>query len=284
MPPEITIPEPEERNLTVRGIKGTDKAEITTEVFYANRSILLTDAVTAKDVAPATIEVTIESLYNPGTNLITESFAVETRTFDGYKIDSLDTNMAVNFYCLFPCKSCLEETPSVCTSCYTATTDYVYLFDDTCLETCPEKMYVVDANTITPTCALCDLPCQNCGDNSTDCLDCYPGDIFYEPDHTCYEEIIWYFPFLAASVGCFLIVFIVDCVKRSTDFLPSLLFLLSWCEDGVLIYLLWMWVQGEVEGDRSLTVISLGVEVLLNLCFMAVHCKLMVRNGSPEYR
>jgi hypothetical protein len=45
-----------------------------------------------------------------------------------------------------------------------------------------------------------------------------------------------------------------------------------------------MWWLGEVEGDRSLTVISLGVEVLLNLCFMAVHLKLMIRNGSAEYR
>jgi hypothetical protein len=142
----------------------------------------------------------------------------------------------------------------------------------------------MDDTTITPTCGFCEFPCENCGDNSTDCLTCFVGYIYFEEEHSCYEEIIWYFPFLGASVVCFLIVFIVDCCKRSTDFLQSLLFLLCWCEDGVLGYLLWMWWQGEVEGDRSLTVISLGVEVLLNLCFMAVHCKLMIRNGSPEYR
>lgn len=78
--------------------------------------------------------------------------------------------------------------------------------------------------------------------------------------------------------------FIVDCVKRSTDFLQSLLFLLTWCELAVVLYLVLMWVRGEVEGDRSLTVISLGVQALLNLCFMGVHCKLMVRNGSAEYK
>lgn len=159
VPPEITIPPADERNVTVRGVKGTDAAEITSVVFYENSSILLTDAVTAKDVAPALIEVSIESLYNPGTNVVTESFAVETRTYDGYKIDSLATNMEVNFYCLFPCRSCEEATPSVCTSCYTATTDYVYLYDDTCLEGCPEKMFITDEDTTTPTCALCDFPC-----------------------------------------------------------------------------------------------------------------------------
>lgn len=132
------MPTAEEQNITVRGVKGTDSAEITSFVFYENRSILLTDAVTAKDVAPAVIELSIESLYNPGTNIVTESFSVETRTYDGYKIDSLSTNMEVNFYCLFPCKGCEEETPSVCLSCYTATTDFDYLFDDTCLESCPE--------------------------------------------------------------------------------------------------------------------------------------------------
>lgn len=53
--------------------------------------------------------------------------------------------------------------------------------------------------------------------------------------------------------------FIVDCVKRNTDFLQSLLFLLTWAELAVIVYLIGMWLRGEVEGDRSLTVISLGV-------------------------
>ena len=153
------MPTEEERNITIRGVKGTDSATITTFVFYENSSILLTDAVTAKDVAPAEIQVVIESLYNPGTNIITQSFEVETRTYDGYKIDSIKTNMEVNFYCLFPCKGCIEETPSVCTSCYTATTDYDYLFDDTCLEDCPETMYIFGENSLVPTCEFCDFPC-----------------------------------------------------------------------------------------------------------------------------
>ena len=45
--------------------------------------------MTAKDVAPAVIELTIESLYNPGTNLITDSFEIVTRTYDGFEIDSI---------------------------------------------------------------------------------------------------------------------------------------------------------------------------------------------------
>ena len=120
-------------------------------------------------------------------------------------------------------------------------------------------MYAMELQSGEPSCDLCDFPCQNCGDNSTDCLDCYPGYIHYELEHTCYEEINWTFPFLQASIVAFIIVFIADCVKKNTDFLQSLLFFLTWCELAVVIYLVTMWQRGEVEGDRSLTVISLGV-------------------------
>lgn len=158
--------------MNVRGIKGTDKAEITSficgeEAFpeeFASickneRTILLTDSVTEKDVAPATIELTIESLYNPGTNLITDSFEIETRTYDGFMMDSIVEGLSVNFYCLFPCRTCLEETPSVCLSCYTATTDYIYLFENKCLEKCPDKMYAMEDESGVQTCGLCDFPC-----------------------------------------------------------------------------------------------------------------------------
>lgn len=103
--------------MTVRGIKGTDAAEITSFICGSatmpeelatscenNRTIVLTDAVTTKDVAPATIELRIEALFNPGTNLVTDSFEIVTRTYDGYIIDSITEGLTVNFYCLFPCR------------------------------------------------------------------------------------------------------------------------------------------------------------------------------------
>ena len=117
-----------------RGVRGTDQAALECQTFYDNSSILITDAVTSKEVAPVQVELLLESLMNPDTNVVTESFKVETRTFDGYPMDVLDSNAEVNFFCIFPCRSCQEETPSVCESCYTATTDFIYLWDESCIE------------------------------------------------------------------------------------------------------------------------------------------------------
>ena len=84
-------------------------------------------------------------------------------------MDLIDEGLEVNFYCIFPCRTCQEATPSVCESCYTSTTTFIYLLNDTCLEECPEKMYVIDELTIQPSCDFCEFPCQNCQMNATDC-------------------------------------------------------------------------------------------------------------------
>lgn len=46
----------------------------------------------------------------------------------------------------------------------------------------------------------------------------------------------------------------------------------------------YLWWIGKVEGDRSLSAVSIGVELLLNLVFIPVHVKLMMDNATPEYR
>tara|TARA_B110000285_G_scaffold196647_1_gene227771 strand:- start:825 stop:995 length:171 start_codon:yes stop_codon:yes gene_type:complete len=54
VPSEIQIPTEEENGpLKCRGIKGTDRAELTCVVFYENSTVLIIDAVTSKEVAPA---------------------------------------------------------------------------------------------------------------------------------------------------------------------------------------------------------------------------------------
>lgn len=56
-------------------------------------------------------------------------------------------------------------------------------------------------------------------------------------DSTCYEEILWNFPFLSAAGVFFLIVMATDCWKSQTDFLHSLLFFYSFLEMIVWGYL-----------------------------------------------
>jgi hypothetical protein len=158
--------------------------------------------------------------------------------------------MEVNFFCIFPCRDCLEETPQVCLSCYITTTTFRYLWDETCLEECPNAMFVTANETSTPTCDFCEFPCQNCRDNSTDCIDCYPGFIHYEEENICYEDIIWYFPFLQAAGVCFIFVFTVDYYKRQTNFLHALLYFLSWVENAVIFYLIILYRKREIGGNR----------------------------------
>ena len=138
-------------------------------------------------------------------------------SYDDYAIDRVEGDLTLNFYCVFPCKTCNQTDPEHCFSCYTETTSYKYLFDKQCFDDCPMGMYeLVDFFRIEPpTCDFCDFPCATCGDNSTDCVTCAPGYLLYEVDHTCYEEIHWYFPFLGASLFIFLIVSFADCCYDS---------------------------------------------------------------------
>ena len=70
---------PDEGNITCRGIKGTDKAELNCTMVRINETvkndyIFISDAVVEKDVAPDEIRIQINSLQNPKSNIVTDSF------------------------------------------------------------------------------------------------------------------------------------------------------------------------------------------------------------------
>jgi len=149
-------------------------------------------------------------------------------------------------------------------------------------------MYEVNATKyepdLKPTCDFCSFPCLTCGRNATECVTCPTGYLFYDVESTCYEEINWYFPFLAAALFFFILVLIVDCVKKSTNFLHSILFFLAILENGTWAMMWYLYVIGRVDGDRSISAVSCGIFVLLNLIFIPVHKKLMLDQSPPEYR
>mmetsp|Transcript_592 Transcript_592/g.676 ORF Transcript_592/g.676 Transcript_592/m.676 type:complete len:153 (-) Transcript_592:270-728(-) len=148
-------------------------------------------------------------------------------------------------------------------------------------------MYAVAADPITkevPTCKFCEFPCENCTRTPLTCTTCSAGYLFYDIENTCYEEINYPFPFLAMAVLFFLLVLCVDCIKKSTNFLHSLIFFLSYLEIGVWGFLIYLYMIDEVKGDRSLSVVSMGAQVLLNLFFIPVHKKLMLPEASPQYK
>lgn len=111
LPKEITFPE---RDVTCRGIKGTDQAELTCITFRNNNTILILDAVVEKDVAPEIIIIQITELNNPVNNIVTDSFEIKTINYEGYGIDEQKIGLEVNFFCMFPCRSCNESFPTIC--------------------------------------------------------------------------------------------------------------------------------------------------------------------------
>lgn len=82
----------------------------------------------------------------------------------------------------------------------------------------------------------------------------------------------------------FLLVLCVDCFRKSTNFLQALLFFLSFLEVGVWAMLVYLWIIGKVEGQRNLSIVSLGVQILLNIVFIPIHAKLMMDAATPEYK
>ena len=135
-----------------------------------------------------------------------------------------------------------------------------------------------------PACEPCEYPCVECSYHPNICDSCVTGFELYEIDRTCFEIIEYDWYFLIAAVGIFVFVLFVDCIKRSTDFLHSLLFFFSLLENAVWGYMLWLYFNGKVEGDRSLSIASVGGSVLLTLVFAVVHAKLIMAGASPEYK
>lgn len=83
IPEEVTIPE----NFTCRGLQGVSNDILTCEKMKQTNTIQISDAFVSKDVQPEVVEFRIESLLNPATNLVTQSFNITTKTYDYYLID-----------------------------------------------------------------------------------------------------------------------------------------------------------------------------------------------------
>ena len=249
-----------------------------------NQTLNVTDGFHDREPpGPLRIALLIDHLQNPETDIQTASFGIETWTSDGYAIDALNASVFINFLCRFPCKTCDEDTPTNCTSCYTATTEFIYLHEEECLAECTDGLYALP-DPLTPTCAPCEAPCATCGTSATQCLSCAPGWRLYEVDDTCWEVVDWAWPFVTMAAVLVGFVLVVDCCKRSTNFLHSILFFYSLLEDAVWCCCLYLYFTGSVKGSRPLSCLSFGAHVLLNLIFAVVHGKLMLAKAAPEYK
>jgi len=279
VPWSITIPD----KPICRGLLGTDQTDLTCTVVRGNNTLIFSDALVQMKLKPDTIKLFINNLTNPKENVVTKSFQLITKSYDGYKIDERTTDLAINFYCVFPCKTCNLTNPTQCTSCYWTTTEYKYLYKDQCRQNCPDNMYEI-LTSARQTCDFCKSPCATCRINATYCETCIPDYKLYVDEHTCYEIINYPFPILCTAFFFVVVVLCVDCFRKSTNFLQALLFFLSFLEVAVWCMMIFLYGIGKVEGHRSLSVVSFAVQDLLNLFFIPVHLKLMMPAASPEYK
>jgi len=134
------------------------------------------------------------------------------------------------------------------------------------------------------TCGDCDWPCSTCDKNKTDCITCTEGYLLYDVEHSCYEVIYWYFPFLGAAVFFMMLSWVADCCDRATNILHSVLYFLSYLEVALMGLLGYYYAIGDVKGDRNLTMAAFASHILLNLLFVVVHLKSILDTSSAEYR
>ena len=80
-------------------------------------------------------------LINVTEPLVTNSWSLKSFTEEGrYAIDEIKGDLSLEFSCSFPCLTCAEGSPDVCTSC-NLVDGYAILYEGVCYEECPTGTY-----------------------------------------------------------------------------------------------------------------------------------------------
>ena len=150
---------------------------------------------------------------------------------------------------------------------------------------CPAGRFEVKAtDEEVATCLKCKAPCGSCNKTATDCTTCIPGFVHFPRTNECYIEINWYFPAVSTAAFCLLIVIIVDRICTETNVTQALMPFLCVLECALWGVLVYLYYDGEVEGDRTLAFVSLGCHLGLNIIFTFVHFKMWWKEASPHYK
>lgn len=168
----------------------------------------------------------------------------------------------------------------------------MYYWQNDCLETCPAGYFEIYKNSTNGlnktvpmfTCETCAFPCVTCGDKATDCLTCADGWLWYDVDHTCYERIEWYFPFVAAAGIILIVNWLIDCCFSQNLMTHCIVFCLGILEDVVIAYWLYKYFTGEIPGDRTLAFVSFIAHGSLNTLFILAHSCLIASRPTQQYK
>lgn len=89
------------------------------------------------------LRITINGLSNPYNNEASSSFEIVTFSSEEgvlYFIDQVIEGLTVNSLCSYPCKNCLSNDPTHCTSCF-LNSPMAFLQENTCLTECSDGLY-----------------------------------------------------------------------------------------------------------------------------------------------
>lgn len=294
----LTIPKEVEftsQPLRCEGIAGTDYPVVDCIVDQQARTITINDAVTYQRGNPGTIKILFNKLKNPSENIITNSFSIETKTSDGFKLDNILSNVTVNFYCEYPCMSCNRDEKSHCNSCYPQS-PFELWHSAECLTECPSGF----VNTTSYNCTACVEPCATCINNQDTCTTCIEGYWKLADQNTCYLKVFYPFPWFCLALFFFILIVISEIVtKTESRFKESFIALVSLPEMGAWItYIVFLFVTidyrsyttGNAFKDDEkripawLACIGLATYCLINFSHALMHPRRMVPNTSESYK
>ena len=195
-------------------------------------------------------------------------------------MDTLSADMTVNFFCVYPCASCPQDNPEICTSCYQTASER-YFFQDDCMSECPDTF----VETEDLSCTECVSPCVTCDGTVDYCESCIEGYYLIE-DGQCREEVTWYFPFLGTAVIFFILITISEiATKRVSNFKESLIAFWSLPEVGAWACLIWLlWERQGQSYASALATLAAMFYVFINLVHMIFHPRYMVPNTLYSYK
>eukprot|EP00347_Sterkiella_histriomuscorum_P004371 403360712 len=154
---------------------------------------------------------------------------------------SITSNLDINFFCTYPCRTCLTENPASCQSCYGFVTEKSF-YVDKCYEVCPSGYYTDSSNN----CTQCESPCKECSQDNGLCLSCIDKYDLYD-DGKCYQKVIiaqlYPFPFSVAAIALTVSVLVSLCFAKNTKFLQSVIAMLAIPEIGAwgtAVYMMFM--------------------------------------------
>jgi hypothetical protein len=100
-PYQITFKDPWNETIGCVGLNGTSHPNLTCTLDRGSNTVTVVDALSKIYIRPKKIIILFTNIINPVSNIITNSFDIETETADGYLIDRLDDDrpVFVNFFC-----------------------------------------------------------------------------------------------------------------------------------------------------------------------------------------